>query len=77
MLRGAANIRSKEFDGAALVHLLTERTHDIADRAFSLVEQDVSQDGIILALTEMHGKRPEIKEYSHEQYEHDLQKGFL
>ena len=69
---------SKAFSGAALVHLLLHRLHDLPNSTFSLVELEFSSQDLVSIFTKLHnGTTPEIEEYTEEDYHRDLQGGLM
>jgi len=69
---------SKDFTGAAIVHLQLNRLNDLQNHTFSLVELDFSSDDIITTFSELHnGDDPEIIEYTENDYRRDLKDGLM
>jgi len=69
---------SKDFTGAAIVHLLLNRLNDLPNHTFSLVELDFSSDDIMTTFSELHnGDDPEIIDYTENDYRRDLKDGLM
>jgi len=70
------SLSSKDFSGDAIVHLLLHRLADLPNRTFSIVELDFSAQDLISTFTALHnGAKPEITEYTEDDYQRDRGSG--
>ncbi|ORX34813.1 hypothetical protein BD324DRAFT_635114 [Kockovaella imperatae] len=69
---GTRGLTSKDFSGAALVHLLLDRPETLPNATISLVEHSFSSQLLVDTFTKIHGRRPDIIETTEEDYQRGI-----